>query len=282
MHRSSVFLPGLFGVAAVAAVVTACSSTSTKQDTCSSDADCRNGESCIQQACTHSTATRPDRYGDAGSDPQQPEAGPEAAAPSCPNVTCGGACCAAGEVCRANACAPPEVDGGVCGAPGVSCTDTAQCCQTGTGLGTLGAVCISDDNSCHAKCTSGVECKSGCCAPVKGESYGVCAAASYCTTLASTGAHCTSGAQCASGDCAGGNGWCTTSCSPTNSVCAGGYGADRLYNVYGHFNWCLRNGSGSDTCFPGCNTSSDCAVFPGTTCRSFYDVNNHLVNVCST
>jgi hypothetical protein len=48
-----------------------------------------------------------------------------------------------------------------------------DCCQSGTGISN-GAVCVSDDNACHAICTSSSQCKSGCCIKLQNESYGDC------------------------------------------------------------------------------------------------------------
>jgi hypothetical protein len=66
----------------------------------------------------------------------------------------------------------------VCEAPGGSCAadGTADCCQSPATAGNLGAVCLSDDNACHSKCTSSSECKSGCCLALQNVSYGACGA----------------------------------------------------------------------------------------------------------
>jgi hypothetical protein len=37
-----------------------------------------------------------------------------------------------------------------------------------------GAVCVSNDNSCHAICTASSQCNSGCCIQLQGVSYGDC------------------------------------------------------------------------------------------------------------
>jgi hypothetical protein len=143
-------------------------------------------------------------------------------------------------------------------------------------------VCITNDYVCHAQCTTGSQCNSGCCAQVTGESYGVCASTDHCQpTGYGVGTHCTANTQCASGTCAGGTGWCTESCSPSNTICAGGYGTAGLYNSYGQLNWCIRNNAGADSCFPGCSSNADCVHFPGTTCKSGYDVSGKAISVCS-
>jgi hypothetical protein len=74
-------------------------------------------------------------------------------------------------------CADPSY---CCVDPGGSCTENGQCCQTGSNVGAYGATCVSNDDTCHAKCHSGGDCASGCCLALTGESYGACAAASYC------------------------------------------------------------------------------------------------------
>lgn len=84
-----------------------------------------------------------------------------------------------------------------CDPVGTTCTATSNCCQTGSGIGPSGAICISNDNLCHAACKTDAECQSGCCALVEGQSLGVCAASSNCApTCAAPGASCSVPADC--------------------------------------------------------------------------------------
>jgi hypothetical protein len=101
----------------------------------------------------------------------------------------------------------PGVDSGPqgsCQAPGGACTVTTECCQGGGGVGSGGQVCISNDNACHAICSSNSECASGCCAPVQGQNYGVCATAADCQppppSCSHPGQSCASPSDCCSND----------------------------------------------------------------------------------
>ena len=92
-----------------------------------------------------------------------------------------------------------NVNNPTCDPVGTPCTATANCCQSGTGIGTAGAICISNDNLCHAACSSNAECQSGCCALVEGQSLGVCAAATQCApppTCGQAGAACVTPTDC--------------------------------------------------------------------------------------
>lgn len=194
--------------------------------------------------------------------------------------------CKGSRVCKSGTCvdptAPPDSGtssdtGGGCGIlPGGPCTATSQCCQSPS-VAPLGQTCVSDDNACHANCTSDNECESGCCAPLKGQTYGVCASKSYCPS-GGIGDACASNASCESGNCAGGTtGWCTRYCS-YSSDCDGDYGTQ---NKYGQDNWCVKNSGGSNVCFPGCSTNADCSWFPGTTCKPASTTTGVSINVCS-
>jgi hypothetical protein len=259
-------------LAPVAGILTACSGggggSTSFPGSCNSDGDCGADESCVNMVCQ---ATRRSDGGSPAADSgpsSRPDAGPDAS--SCAGVECGGTCCQPGETCENGMC-----QGCVAAGSGQTCTATTECCQSGT-TQPLGATCISNDDLCHANCATGTDCTSGCCAAVQGQSYGVCAAASAC--LAGTGSACSTSASCASDYC---QGWCVSSCSASNAVCAGGYGTGGLMNEYGQYNWCLADTSGSDICFPGCSTNADCAPFPGTTCQATTDVTGYSTYVCS-
>ena len=167
--------------------------------------------------------------------------------------------------------------GGMCIEPGGTCTVSSGCCQTSSGT-PMGAVCITDDNVCHAKCASGTQCVSGCCASVTGQSYGVCAdAATYCPALKGVGDPCAADSECASGSC---NDWCQATCASGNSTCSST--TSRLLNSRGEPNWCVFTQASTYSCFPGCVTNADCTVYgTGYTCQTVTDVDGLTDNVCS-
>lgn len=167
--------------------------------------------------------------------------------------------------------------GGMCQQPGDSCALTVDCCQSGS-KASKGAYCISEDNLCHAKCTTGSDCASKCCVSVTGEAMGACAAASECASGAGVGDPCSANGDCASGSC---NRWCQATCSATNAVCAST--SSSVKNARGAYNWCgaALSGGGS-VCYPGCSAASDCTVYgSGVSCRSFTDVTGFTTKVCS-
>lgn len=121
--------------------------------------------------------------------------------------------CKGERVCSKGACVDPGTggtgggsgaagssgSGGNCAGPGSYCSVNGDCCSAGDHIGPLGQVCISDDSSCHAACSSNSECSSGCCAGVSGSAYGACGAASLCeTSCGAPGASCTVTGDCCS------------------------------------------------------------------------------------
>jgi hypothetical protein len=144
-----------------------------------------------------------------------------------------------------------------------SCSVTCagdQTCTTGCILGlnagsqkliTTMAQCLT--NNCQSECTNGNGIGDGC--------------------QANTG--------CASNSCTSAGGWCTSTCSASNSICAGGHGSDGLKNEYGQLNWCIKNTGGSYNCFPGCLTAADCAPYTGTSCQSSTDATGTATMICS-
>jgi hypothetical protein len=147
----------------IAAGSAACA-TSTA-DGCTTDADCKGSRVCVNSTCID-----PSAQNDAGT--PQTDAGS-------PNNDSG----------MIN---PPS-----CDPVGTTCATTAGCCQAGTGIGASGAICISNDNLCHAACATNAECTSGCCAPVEGQSLGVCAEASECApACVQPGGACALSSQC--------------------------------------------------------------------------------------
>ncbi len=171
----------------------------------------------------------------------------------------------------------PTLDTGVCGAePGDGCSATKDCCQS-SARAPKGQICLSDDSSCHAKCTNDYECTSGCCAALKGESYGACAATSFCPA-GGIGDACATSSSCSVGSCAGTTrGWCSRGCS-YSSDCNGSYSGG--VNKYGGYNFCIAASSGSNFCFPACASDADCTWYPGTVCRDTSTTTGTTVRVC--
>ena len=167
--------------------------------------------------------------------------------------------------------------GGMCVAPGATCSASSDCCQT-SGTTPMGAVCIIDDGVCHAKCVTGAQCVSGCCAAVMDETYGVCAdAATYCPVLKGVGDPCSASSECASGSCSD---WCQASCSAGNSSCSST--PSRPLNSQGESNSCVFTQANTYSCFPGCVVDDDCTIYgAGYTCQIIEDVDGYYTNVCS-
>lgn len=71
-----------------------------------------------------------------------------------------------------------------CKVPGGVCTQRSDCCQSGADIPTAnGATCDASDHLCHANCTDGALCNSGCCLPVAGTNYGTCEVSTQCGCL---------------------------------------------------------------------------------------------------
>jgi hypothetical protein len=165
--------------------------------------------------------------------------------------------------------------GGGCVSPGGSCTADNQCCQSGSGV-TEGAWCISQTDQCHAKCSTNTDCVSNCCVPVTGQALGACMSASYCGGLKGVGDPCAAGTECESGICGG---WCQQACGVGNAVCRST--SSSLKNENGFYNWCFSTSSGA-SCFPGCDTTADCAVYGNQyTCKTATDVTGFTTQACS-
>jgi hypothetical protein len=157
-----------------------------------------------------------------------------------------------------------------CCAQGSACGADASCnslfaCVTACGSDTT---CVS---SCAKKYPSGVtalqnlfncvesDCKDACASP-KG-----------------LGEACTDDSQCLSGDCNGA--WCTRGCSQ-NMDCRST--STSITNSHGQLVWCLKSSAGTNSCFPGCKTNADCAVYGADLkCLAATAVNGSSTYVCS-
>ena len=142
----------------------ACASSPTEEG-CTTDTDCKGARVCVNETCVDGTPGN-----DGGPTPTNTDGGSNA---DTSTVTT------------------------TCDPVGTTCTTTTSCCQTGAGIGAAGAICISNDNLCHAACTTDAECTSGCCAPVQGQTLGVCAESSDCApTCVQPGGACALSSQC--------------------------------------------------------------------------------------
>jgi hypothetical protein len=109
---------------------------------------------------------------------------------------------------------------------------------------------VLGDNSCFE-----TSCKEECGAPAPAKKK--------------TGDACGSDAECSSGTC---NDWCVDSCT---------YNTDCGINSSGKLVWCVSSAAGTNMCFPGCNTTSDCAAYPGATCQATTATNGASTKVCA-
>jgi hypothetical protein len=144
---------------------------------------------------------------------------PNCAGMTCGGDGCGGSCgtCPSGETCNSSGTCTQ----GPCVESGGNCTASAQCCQTGTTVPN-GATCTTNDNSCHAICSSNSDCASGCCEPLEGVTYGACADATQCQPqCVAPGGTCTASAQCCQTGITVPNGaTCTTNDNSCHAICS--------------------------------------------------------------
>jgi hypothetical protein len=144
---------------------------------------------------------------------------------------------------------------GACGdssiAAGSACTCAAQCnpsqCSVSVSCVNEGAGAV-----CACTCNWGTDCESGCCVPVVGETFSVCAAASNCVGL---GAACTQQSDCLNNNC----------------------GTFKTY--------CYDDNSSTGVCGCGCSVGTDCTsgccVSWGTAPNSYLACGNPTVDVCN-
>jgi hypothetical protein len=229
---------------------------------CSTDADCKGNRVCLRGACVDPSNDGGPLPADGGAvDTGTIDTGVVDSAPSqsC-SISFSSSTC---EACFAASC-QSSCDG---------CSGDPACLAAVSCLSNCGT-----DQTCQNACINALSSAS---ASRLNAVFTCAASCSSCLPPGGVGDSCTSNASCTSGNCTGA-GWCTEVCSASNSVCAGGHGSGGLYNQYSQLNWCIMNQAGYDTCFPGCSTNADCAHFPGTTCKTFVDVNGGSDSVCST
>jgi hypothetical protein len=81
---------------------------------------------------------------------------------------------------------------------------------------------------------------------------------------------CTSNGECESGYCTGS--WCGVQNCTSNEDCG--------FSSSGDLVWCGEVSGGGYGCFPGCNSSADCAAFPGSSCVDDTSINGNVALVC--
>ena len=162
-----------------------------------------------------------------------------------------------GAPCRENAeCGDYECNGAWC--TPASCSDDASCGSTSGGNMNR---CIENANNnkiCFPGCKTNSDCASfeqSSCQPVTiGMPDMVC-------SRREVGTPCGENVHCGSDGwiCAGLPGWCTPpscdddmDCNATSSTAPA--------------NRCIENSNNRRTCFPGCSTATDCAIYPDTIC----------------
>jgi hypothetical protein len=204
---------------------------------------------------------------------------PSCSGKSCGDNGCGATCgsCPGGQTCTSSGqcTTPPSGGGSTSGfATGASCSSNGQCADYQQGRG----FCANFGNGgvCADSCVANSGCVSGCCAA--GSLGNVCGPIAACE--GGNGDFCNSNGQCTTGQCSSLD-YCFSTCSPTNAVCAGGHGLDGLFNQYNQLNWCVHTTSGTDQCFPGCQTNADCANYGGTArCVAITDVTGTATSIC--
>jgi hypothetical protein len=156
------------------------------------------------------------------------------------------------------------------------CANNGQCCDFAGDQ----ARCVNFPERgafCSSRCTMNSECQSTCCVELD-SGNSACAFPEFCGTGGSggtggtgggIGSPCTGSATCGSGTNAGTcNGrWCTKPCTRSTD-CPGN-------------TWCIRNNAGTNTCFVGCTTTTNCAAISGTTCQSATTIDSLPMSVCS-
>jgi len=167
-----------------------------------------------------------------------------------------------------------------CTANGQTCAKNGDCCSF-----SKGGLCVDfgSGHVCADGCTASSGCQSGCCAALA-SGGGACGPVSACSTTGQgIGDGCTSNTQCKRGNCSSTTaGWCTKSCAYSIPDCNGDYAMSTfMWNKYGNPNWCLTNAAGTNSCFPGCITSTQCTPYPGTTCKAATTTAGTAVSACA-
>ena len=136
------------------------------------------------------------------------------------------------------------------------------------------AACTSE--SCDSACLSGLDESSlSLLENTLGDSscfQTTCANACAPPATAKVGDACLTSSQCISGVCSTG-GWC----EPASECFAN---TDCGIDSEGDLVWCAKTSNGSNGCFPGCNTTADCASYPGASCLPAVVTNGYTENVC--
>jgi hypothetical protein len=223
------------------------SSSSLTTNSCTTDADCKNGFACQALTCVEATSTE-----DAGS---AADSGPTCSTdtwsfslPTCA-ACASGSCCAELAACDGDATCTKYRD----------CTDTCSTEDCVTACGETyaeGAAVYAKLDTCL-----GTTCKTKCVPKV-----GIDGA-------------CNTSSDCTNGECSDNAKWCVAGCT-SNADCLGsGTGGGNGTN--GYFNYCVQTSAGGE-CFPGCTSNADCSSYGFGACDTSTQVTGGAVYTCGT
>jgi hypothetical protein len=171
-----------------------------------------------------------------------------------------------------------------CTATGSTCLKNGECCGFATG-----GSCVDwgTGYKCSDGCTDSSECVSACCAPLDSSKVACGPAAACYLPSPGVGDPCNSANPCANGGrCSSPTGgYCTTGCLYSIPDCNGTHpivlsGTTYMGNRYGMLNWCVSMG-GQNICAVDCYTNTDCAEYPGTTCKPITTTDPISASVCA-
>ena len=189
---------------------------------------------------------------------------------TCPNVTCGAACCVVGQVCNLGACCTPSCAGKVCGSDGcggscgtcpgsLTCDGSGQCGCT-AGLDACGTECVNLQNdarhcgTCDHPCGTSEVCSASAC--VLDCPTGTENCSGSCADLASDPAHCGACDHACPPDSTCQASQCTCTVLTCGSACCS---AGQVCNLGA----CCTPGCAGKACGPdGCGGA--CGTCPGT------------------
>jgi hypothetical protein len=168
---------------------------------CQSSMQCLNGQVCASGKCVATT-------NGTNSVPPAPTTAPTTTAPVGPTPA----------PAPTTTTAPPPENTPVCAASLDTCAKNGDCC----GFSTHSNYCVNTGGSlgaiCAIACTSGSECSSGCCAPLK-DGGSVCAPSTACQTACAADL----GSCSKNGDCCGyatGHNYCVNTGGSLGAICA--------------------------------------------------------------
>jgi hypothetical protein len=147
------------------------------------------------------------------------------------------------------------------------CTEGQQKCAGSGGL----MVCQGGQwktQTCNDLCGAAGYGMAATCAYDSSKGYDACSCFN-----GTTGDPCQTASHCKSGNVCNNAGWCTKACA---------HDYECPQSTLGDANFCMQLSGGGTACFPGCNSSSDCSVFPGTVCQmNVSTIDTKQTNVCA-